>query len=462
MSTEVRPASILLLLVCGLLANTSEAMGQERSQRHRGIQVGVLPVRALVRSPGDLSEARPEVRELQEQEGLWQRRLEQTLDSLDLVSVVVPQQVRERLRARAALQEKVSVARERFSLGLEAYRQLDLDRALINLDRARELNQSIGLPLLDGGAMADTALYRGLVFMEQGEAHRAHISFQEMWAADPGRRFQPGYYTSATEEAMESALLDLRDLAASGGALPSTDDLGQLATSSAVDTWVFARLERSESGASAVRLVVFDASSGTLAVDERIDLEDDQALERLERLLSAWHACALSTEKGPSGRPPAPRARLLVSLAPSYALFLKHDRTRAPVHSPGGVVGIAWEVSGPLELFAQANHMATLPDRNRDLLETFVTSRITAGVGLGAAGRRWSFSGRAGLEMAISLAEGCSRLSKVVARGRSVRGPRASICCFSADDKFFSNTRCNQSCGISFENSSNISSAPLK
>ena len=378
----------------------------EATVRHETIRVGVMPVRAVVRAPEDLFDDRPGVRTLQEQVGIWQRRIEAELVRLDQVRLLEPRRALESLRSRPAWRDKIDVARERFALGLEAYRHLELERALVNLDKARELYLSAAAGLLDGAGVADVALYRGLVFMEQGDAHRAHISFREMWAADPGRRFQRGYYTQATEEAMGTALLDLRDLTSSGRARPSAEDLGRLANELSLSSWVTARVEMSEVGEAVLRILIYDTVSGSLTVDERISLAQDQvAMGRLERILSAWHTCALTEERKPTGVTSAPLSRLSVSLAPSYSLFLKHDRTRALVHSPGGVVAVTWEPQGPLEIFGQATHMASLPDVNRDLVETFVTSRLMGGVGLRFARRTASISLRAGLEVAMTLSD---------------------------------------------------------
>ncbi len=135
--------------------------------------------------------------------------------------------------------------------------------------------------------MADVALYRGLVFMEQGDLHRAHISFREMWQLDPRRRFDQGYYTAATEAAMGSALLDLTSLASSGATLPSREALYALARTTGTDIWVIPSLirtlkEPTEAPAQAhgslnaeLRLVIFDAATRTFSLDERNPLKDE-------------------------------------------------------------------------------------------------------------------------------------------------------------------------------------------
>jgi len=332
------------------------------------------------------------------------------------MEVVPAQEVGQRLRDRQTYREKIAVAQERFALGLQHYRRLELRPALANLDRAKELYAEAKAFITESTSMADVALYRGLVLMEQGDLHRAHISFREMWQLDPRRRFDQGYYTAATEAAMGSALLDLTSLASSGASLPAREDLFLLAKTAGTDIWVIPSVVRapmvpsedsspgSGSLTAELRLVIFDATTRTFTLDERVPLrEEGWVKERLDRLLSSWQCCVLTVDEPPKA--PAPARVLYVDIAPTYGLFLKHDRTRAPVHSPGGSVAVTWEATPSLLLFAQANHVASLPDRNRDLLETFVTSRLTVGAGLGASSRRGSVFVRAGLEMAVTLSD---------------------------------------------------------
>ncbi|MEE2780074.1 MAG: hypothetical protein VYE15_06105 [Myxococcota bacterium] len=409
--------SLLTSTFVGLcLLVTADAHAEIPQGQWRTVRVGVLPLRSYSRAPEDLFTERAELRLLRERAGAWQRWIEESLSARDQLEVVPAQEVSHRLRQRQTYRDKLAVAQERFALGLQHYRRLELGPALTNLDRARELYSEAKAFITESTSMADVALYRGLVFMEQGDLHRAHISFREMWQLDPRRRFDQGYYTAATEAAMGSALLDLTSLASSGATLPSREALYSLARTTGTDIWVIPSLIRTlkePSGGSAsktgsliaeLRLVIFDASTRTFSLDERVPLRDEAwVMERLDRLLSSWQCCVLTVDEPIKAREPS--SAIYVDIAPTYGLFLKHDRTRASVHSPGGSVAVMWEATPSFLLFAQANHVASLPDRNRDLLEAFVTSRFTVGAGLGASSRRGSVFARAGLEMAVTLSD---------------------------------------------------------
>ena len=58
-----------------------------------------------------------------------------------------------------------------------------------------------------------------------------------------------------------------------------------------------------------------------------------------------------------------------------------------------------------LELWAKASQRATLSDANSDLLDVFTTTHIAMGAGLGIGDQRFTFSLRAGIEVAFSMAD---------------------------------------------------------
>jgi hypothetical protein len=123
----------------------------------------------------------------------------------------------------------------------------------------------------------------------------------------------------------------------------------------------------------------------------------------LDRMVSAWHACAL---EAPS-RVVRPRARhrWAVELGYTHAVWLHHRRTRDYLHGPGAHVAVTFVPVQGLELWAKTSQRATLSDVNADLLDVFTTTHVGVGAGLGLGGSRLSFALRAGVEMAFSLAD---------------------------------------------------------
>ena len=412
---------LVLFLVCGAvsgLADSAWAAGSERAWKT--IRVGVLAGDSFVRVGSEMFEEDSRSRESREAMGVWQRRVEESLRKLDLVRVVGTGEVRERLESQGPIRQTVALARERFEIGRERYRALELEAAAEQLDRAIALMVQSWSEVIHPRLIADTHLYRGLAMMDRGLESEALVAFRSMWLHDPARRFQSGYYPAATESVMKRALDDLVAMGDLVGARYPSARLLNLTRESKVDSLVTVALRPHENGA-ALRVVIYDAASRLRTVDLTVPIEDDKrAAELLDRALSRWHSCAVRSEDRTYVAKPRAR-RWQIEFGYAHTLFLKDDRTRAGFASPGANITVSYRIARALQLFAQTNQMVSVPDTNRDLMEPMMTSRLALGAGLSAEVGRFEPYARAGIELGLTLSD--AKMTREVACKHFVNAP---------------------------------------
>ena len=392
------------LAAAAIMGLSQAASASEALRTWKTIQVGVLPGNSFVRAGSEMFEDDARSRESREAMGLWQRRVEDSLRTLDLVRVVDSDEIRERLESRGPVRQTLALAKERFELGRERYRALELESAGDQLERALELMTQSWSEVTQPRLVADTHLYRGLSMMDRGLESEALVAFRSMWLHDPDRRFQPGYYPSSTESVMKRALDDLVAMGDLVGARYPSARLARLAQTVKVDSLITVSVLPSEAGAS-VRVVVYDKSSRLRTVDLSLKLDDpEQAAELLDRALSRWHSCAVRSEDRSYVAKPRMR-RWQLEFGYAHALYLKDDLTRAGFSSPGANIAVNYRVGRALQLFALTNQKVSVPDANRDLMEPMMTSRFAFGAGLTAEVGRLEPFVRAGVELALTLSD---------------------------------------------------------
>jgi hypothetical protein len=359
-------------------AGPSWASGADRAWKT--IRVGVLPGDSFVRIGAQMFEEDVRTRDSREAMGVWRRRVEEALRKLDLVRVVESDELRERLESRAPLRQTLALARERFELGRERYRALELEPAGEQLDRALALMIQSWSEVTQPRLVADTHLYRGLAMMDRGLEGEALMAFRSMWLHDPSRRFQSGYYPASTESVMKRALDDLVAMGDLVGARYPAARMSELTRETKVDSLVSVALRPSDTG-PVLRVVIYDAASRLRTVDLRVRSEERTyvAKPRLRR----WQ----------------------IEFGYAHTLFLKDDRTRAGFASPGANIAVNYRIGRALQLFAQTNQMVSVPDANRDLMEPMMTSRFAFGAGLAAEIGRFEPYARAGVEMGLTLSD---------------------------------------------------------
>lgn len=408
-------------LTCGALVLAPAAASAARptlpTRPWKVITVAVLPV-AYLGGLVDPFVDTPADQHLRTEAARWHRGLEVAFGTRDQIAMIGSAEIRERLDRQLKIQRSLVLARERYALGLEQWRALHAKEALAHLDRARDLHLEAFSDLADRRALADVELHRGLALFDLGEVGPARIAFAQMFALDPTRRFERGYYGAAIEQELAGAAVDIATTPAPAAVLWPPERLSKLGTRLRIDVWVLGSVERApddgarrlrtldpnQEAAGRIELALFDLRTSGYTLHELFRIGSvDYMREDLDRIVSAWHSCAL---EAPSMvvRPRA-RRRWAVELGYTHAVWLHHRRTRDYLHGPGAHVAVAFMPTRGLELWAKTSQRATLSDVNADLLDVFTTTHVALGAGLGIGGSRVTFVLRAGVEMAFSLAD---------------------------------------------------------
>jgi len=393
-------ASLALALGLTLGASARAAPPELPRGPWKVLTVAVLPVRTLSGLDDPFTE-RPEGQRLRAEAARWHRGLEVAFQGRDQITLIGATEIRERMQRLGDLRRTAELAQERYALGLERWRALQARDALVHLDRARELHAETHADLTDPRTLADVELHRGLALMDLGEVGPARIAFTAMFVLDPARRFERGYYGSTIEQELAGAARDVAALSTPDAIIWPADRLAALAARLDIDVFALGLVTESP---SRLDVVLFDARTGGFTLRETFALADAAHLpEDLDRVVSAWHTCALEAPR--SFVRPAPRRRWFLDLGYTHAVWLQHRRTRDYLHGPGAQIGVTFVPTPGLELWARASPRLTLPDANQDLLDIFTVNHLALGAGLGVGDQRFSFALRAGVEVALSLAD---------------------------------------------------------
>ena len=398
----------LALLVCTWVIPAQAAAPTLPTGPWKTLTVAVLPVVYLGGLADPFADA-PENPELRSAAARWHRGIEVAFQGRDQIGLVGSAEIRERLSRQTELRRTLELAQERYALGLEQWRALRAKEALSQLDRSKELYLEAFSDLADPRVVADVELHRGLALIDLGQVGPAHIAFAQMFALDPTRRFERGYYGAPIEQELAGAAHDITSLPTPSAILWPAERLAALAKRLGVDVIAIGLIDaaaQTSGGApqrgSWIELALFDARSGGFTLRESFELGDAMA-DDLDRAISAWHSCVLEAPRT-FGRPPAPR-RWYVDFGYIHSVWLNHRRTRNFVNGPGAHIGVTFIPTPGLELWAKTSQRATLSDANNDLLDVFTTTHIAAGAGLGIGGGHLTFSLRAGIEVALSMAD---------------------------------------------------------
>lgn len=397
---SARSLALILATAAAMAPSAALAAPPAAWRTHR---VAVLDVRSYARETEDLFVERPATRRLRETAGAWQRRLERLVAERDQVQLVTSATVRERLLSRRNDRESVRLGSTYYALGVERYTELKGGEALAHFDRAIKLYADGLAEVAQPRRVADAHFYRGLALIEAGLPNRARLAFREVLLLDPDRTFQKGYYPPATEAALEGALLDLQVSKEKARLLLPSARMSRLADRIGVDGVVALAIEGTPE-APVLQLTLYDRTSRGIVLSERVPLDSVPAAEaRLDRALSAWHACAVRTEERPRFARPR-RPQTYIDLGYAHTVLLDH-RTRAAFHSPGAAIGLTWEATENLHIFGRLLPTANLQDANGDLLDQFVSTRLIVGAGFTAGTDDFRGYVGAGLELAVAFAD---------------------------------------------------------
>jgi hypothetical protein len=401
---KVALKTLVALTLAPILAllTTSPALAAPPELSWKVLQVGVLPIVHVSVTGEDLFSERPETSRLRATAARWHKGLEQVLEGRDQVKVSVLAELKARLKRAGDFVRTAELAEERYAMGLERWRALNAAEALTQLDRARQLYLEAFTDILDPRALADVELHRALTLLDLDQQAQAYLAFAQMLVRDPGRRFERGYYGASIESAMVNARREITEAPDPIALLWPTDRLLALGRRLALDVFAVGVIT-GEGASAAITIAFFDVRVGGFAFRERFPLSDEAFLgDDLDRLVSAWHTCALEAPQ--TFVRPRGASRWFVEFGYTHFAWIQHRRTRDVLHGPAFQLGVTYLPTPGLEVWAKTSQRVTLTDSKGDLLDVFTTSHLGLGVGLTVGDDVWRFSVRSGLEVALSLA----------------------------------------------------------
>lgn len=299
------------------------------------------------------------------------------------------------------LHRTLTLAQERFDMGLSAWKALNPQDAVTHFERARELHREAFSDLLAPHLLAEVELYRGLALLDLGEQGLAHFAFAQSLFYAPEQRFQPGYYESSVEERLQAAALELQRITDVLSIRFSGERLSALGKALKRDyILVHARLQQKNE--TLLQVGLFDVRHASFAF--RVQSKTPEAIPKeLDYALSAWHTCALEVSRAlVRKRESAPWS---IELGYAHHVWLHHSPTRNFLQGPGVVLGINHRFNSNLEFWAAYRQRVTLMDGNTDLLDVFTSGHLSTGLGLMVGPEVLRLSLRLGLELALSHAD---------------------------------------------------------
>jgi hypothetical protein len=300
------------------------------------------------------------------------------LRAIPYVVVVPPAAVATALGEDHSARATQRLATERYRLGLEYYLGLSPNRAVESLRRAVALFTEIYQDLIGAKALADARFMYGVALVDAGEAVAAHVALKDAFAVQPERRFRPRFFGPQVEAALSAALADF--LSTGNHARPYGDQrrMAALARRLEVDAIVTAAVVRGSDDKLSVLVAMWRRDRQGFEAD--VALPVDGFAAALEPFLSRAMACFPITTTTASSQRTGRQSRLWMDTSASYALYLRQP-TRLSFHSLGFGAGLALRSRPGLEFFGRLNMYTSLSDPYRDLLHTFNSVRLVAGVG---------------------------------------------------------------------------------
>ncbi len=372
-------------------------MAEPREQPQRVIrEVAVLPISDFARGPESLWEgAGGEPGALASQiESYLVRRL-----SLEpRVRIVGPADVVARTQRTRAHVDSVSLGLDHVKLGLSLYRELRVEDAIPNLERAYVLLKDAYQDVVSPKALADVARTLALCHLERKDHHRAHLLLKEMFYWTPEARFQRGFYAPVFEEALTRSLLDFVATYPRDTPLLSTARLEKFAQDIDVDAVVYARLEPPRSGQTGrrIRIQVFDRHTRTVTFrGALVATGSPDDFERIDRFVTRWTTC-LPEQIVPEDKPPERKVRVFVDTSAIHSVFVKHT-TRRYFHNVGMSLNAEVQFTSSLGVFFQVSMLSSTQDPDRDLLDNFTFVRLSTGLSFSLRGSWWRLYVRLGV-----------------------------------------------------------------
>ncbi len=294
----------------------------------------------------------------------------------------------ERLGSREGGSQRGIVARGFLHLGIELYRNLRLQDAIVSLEKGIDTGLAEFADLSEPTLMSDLYLYQGLTYLEQSSPALAHVAFKNMFAVTPLRQFRKGYFPNDAEKAIEAAAVDFHKTRTAMTVFGALERSTALLKSMKVSAVLSISLSASPEG-ERVEMRVLEPSNqgGEFAVTfaSTVPMKDAvSAVESVSRGVSAWLACAaLPSKELQKDAPP----HFLLDTTAAHAIYMRYPM-RKPFNNAGLGVGLTYHIRDNFDAFGRAGVMTSFSDQYGDLAEGFTSLRLVLGVGYSA---RWSW-----------------------------------------------------------------------
>ncbi len=292
----------------------------------------------------------------------------------------------------------LQLARQWRDMGLQAYRQVDMNESANALDRALQNYRDVGQDLIAPDEIAEAQMFLALSQLEDSlDVVRPLEVFRSMIRLDPRRRLRTGYYPDFIVQYYDNARHTLVDQLRRQG--PPDDDAQRVASHLDADYVIFLyALPPDDDAPDGARLslhaFVWDADGENPSwIDDQsltLDALEPDALRRgqsrlLSRLKASLHYRHLAPAPSDPGLTASPgTSRLALQLQMTYGSFFD---TPSPLEDPFGNVGISlggsWALTEEFEWITQVSITRSMRDFSGLLRRNFTTLRVFGGAELG-------------------------------------------------------------------------------
>ena len=369
-----RLVAVLLATVAGFLAAPAEAVAPtqpEGARQHSA--VAILPFKNNLATVADLF-APDKAGAASADVETVEAELQRLLTDVPMVAVMAASEVRRAVADDPAATAQAQAAQQLYRIGLELYLSLAAGRAVEKLRQATALYREGLQDLVDPRPYADAQFMLGVALVDSGRPAQGHIALKDGFALQPDRHFRPYFFPPAVATALTAALTDHLSTADTLRPYGDHQRMYLLAKRLGVRWLIMGSLRQGTNG-SELSVAVYSAERRLLEAELQVPMS--QALEKLEPFLSRWLACAPVEQKLPVVRR---KDQWRLDTSAVYAPFLRQP-TRRAFQSLGFSTGLAHEFRANLEWFGRLALHTSLSDQFRDLLRSFNSARIVAGVG---------------------------------------------------------------------------------
>lgn len=377
------PSVRSILVIFAMLLPLSSALAQEavEPEEPRPIRVAVSPLTYHPATSGEVS-SKEVVAAVREGLATPFRTAESTDvdDYDDIISTA----------STTPLYEKtVDLGESWATMGIDAYKGLDLDGAVRSLSESVESFREVDHDLVAPGRFAELLMFLSVSHLEQRSQMVEPLDrMQEMILYDPGRVLERGFYPERVVQFYESARIALeRDLRRAPDLGISERLVDRLDSDYVVSAYLF-----ESNGSYEMVGYLWDAKAGQSLPSESITLESldpelvrDAANRLATRLLACIAPPDVEVVELPASQGKSPFA---FQLNFAYAAFFTLPGPEQITSFPniGASFGVEWSFTREFAVIGMLQVLTSTSELSGYLLEDFTTLRGFAGVDLG-----WDF-----------------------------------------------------------------------